>query len=65
MLEERGWNKNGGSHVGDKDDESTGGSKTQALRWSLIIGGESMDEQFQAVASNPDMQVLPPIVFMF
>ncbi|KAK4689793.1 ATP-dependent RNA helicase DDX54/DBP10, partial [Tremellales sp. Uapishka_1] len=29
--------------------------KGEALRWAVIMGGEGLDEQFGAVASNPDM----------
>jgi ATP-dependent RNA helicase DDX54/DBP10 len=33
-----------------------GGNKgTQALRWSIIMGGESLDAQFEAMSASPDM----------
>jgi len=50
----RGWNRAKGEHAGDgKDTEDS--KKTQTLRWSLIVGGEGMDEQFEAITSNPDV----------
>jgi ATP-dependent RNA helicase DDX54/DBP10 len=30
----------------------------QALSWSLVMGGESLEAQFEAMSSNPDMCVL-------
>ncbi|KIY73063.1 ATP-dependent RNA helicase DBP10 [Cylindrobasidium torrendii FP15055 ss-10] len=53
----RGFHTNEGGHAGDK--ESTG-SKTQALRWGLIVGGEGMDEQFEMITSNPDIIIATP-----
>jgi len=41
-----------GGHAGDKGGEQRNG---QNLRWGLIVGGESMDEQFEMIANNPDM----------
>lgn len=41
-----------GDHAGDKAGEQGNG---QNLRWGLIVGGESMDEQFEMIANNPDM----------
>jgi len=32
----------------------------QALRWSLVMGGESLEAQFEAMSSNPDMYVSAP-----
>jgi len=29
----------------------------ETLRWSLIVGGEGLDEQFDALTSNPDVYV--------
>jgi ATP-dependent RNA helicase DDX54/DBP10 len=43
--------RGGGGHAGDGDDESRGDS----LRWGLVVGGEGLDEQFDMVASNPDV----------
>lgn len=49
----RGWNSGHGDHAGDKEAEYS--QKGQNLRWSLIVGGEGLDEQFEAITSNPDM----------
>lgn len=52
----RGWHGGEGDHAGDtKDGESS--SKSQSLRWGLIVGGEGMDEQFEMISNNPDMYV--------
>lgn len=49
----RGRHASSGNHAGD----SVGGddAKGQTLRWGLLIGGEGMDEQFEIMASNPDV----------
>lgn len=52
----RGWLFKGG-HVGDKKDERTISSN---IRWGLIIGGESMDEQFEMISNNPDVIIATP-----
>jgi ATP-dependent RNA helicase DDX54/DBP10 len=49
----RGWNSGQGDHAGDKDTEDS--RNGQNLRWSLIVGGEGLDEQFEAITGNPDM----------
>lgn len=49
----RGWHAGEGDHAGDNDEEST--SKGQSLRWGLVVGGESLDEQFEMITSNPDV----------
>ena len=49
----RGWHSGHGDHAGDK--ETDGSQKSQNLRWSLIVGGEGLDEQFEMITSNPDM----------
>ncbi|KAL5524046.1 hypothetical protein ACEPAG_8219 [Sanghuangporus baumii] len=63
----RGWNASeGAAHVGDNDDETdanVGAStnvKGQALRWGIVVGGESMDEQFEMITSNPDVIIATP-----
>ncbi|KAF7321363.1 ATP-dependent RNA helicase DBP10 [Mycena kentingensis (nom. inval.)] len=54
----RGWQGGQGNHAGDTaGDES---SKGQSLRWSLIVGGEGLDEQFEAITSNPDVIIATP-----
>lgn len=52
----RGWREGDGGHAGDKDnDDAEDGKRGQALRWGLIVGGESLDEQFEMISSNPDV----------
>jgi ATP-dependent RNA helicase DDX54/DBP10 len=52
----RGWNLSHGNHAGDKETEDSQ-KKSQNLRWSLIVGGEGLDEQFETITNNPDMYV--------
>jgi ATP-dependent RNA helicase DDX54/DBP10 len=42
-------------HAGDVKAEESGPSSGDALRWGLIVGGEGMDEQFDMIATNPDV----------
>lgn len=52
----RGWREGDGGHAGDKDNEDAeDGKRGQGLRWGLIVGGESLDEQFEMISSNPDV----------
>jgi ATP-dependent RNA helicase DDX54/DBP10 len=52
----RGWRDDGGEHAGDKiGDQSESRNRSQGLRWGLVVGGESMDEQFEMISSNPDV----------
>jgi ATP-dependent RNA helicase DDX54/DBP10 len=52
----RGWHSTQGGHAGDgKEVEDS--TKGESLRWSLIVGGEGLDEQFEMITSNPDMCV--------
>jgi ATP-dependent RNA helicase DDX54/DBP10 len=56
----RGWSNLGsgtGTHAGDADEERTSAKNTSntSLRWALVVGGEGLDEQFEAISSNPDM----------
>jgi ATP-dependent RNA helicase DDX54/DBP10 len=52
----RGWRDGDGGHAGDKaGDHSEGQNRGQGLRWGLVVGGESMDEQFEMISSNPDV----------
>ncbi|KAG8897000.1 ATP-dependent RNA helicase dbp10, partial [Tulasnella sp. 403] len=57
----KGWDK-GGDHAGDMSDDGniTTPAKGQALRWGLIVGGESLDEQFNMMANNPDIIIATP-----
>ncbi|KAF7288706.1 ATP-dependent RNA helicase DBP10 [Mycena chlorophos] len=54
----RGWSTGGGNHAGDAETDAP--TKGQSLRWSLIVGGEGMDEQFEAITSNPDVIIATP-----
>jgi ATP-dependent RNA helicase DDX54/DBP10 len=60
----RGWSASeGGDHAGNSDKHDDGpnsGSKSQALRWALVVGGEGLDEQFSAISSNPDVIIATP-----
>lgn len=52
----RGWHDGEGEHAGDKSgDHSESQNRGQSLRWGLVVGGESMDEQFEMISSNPDV----------
>ena len=56
----RGWRDGQGGHAGDKSgDDPESGKRSQGLRWGLIVGGESLDDQFQMISSNPDVHVAP------
>jgi ATP-dependent RNA helicase DDX54/DBP10 len=50
----RGWNHDKGEHFGDSQDVEYA-KGTRNLRWSLIVGGEGMDEQFETITNNPDV----------
>ncbi|RXW24994.1 hypothetical protein EST38_g872 [Candolleomyces aberdarensis] len=54
----RGWHRGSGEHAGDKGDAES--SKSQALRWGLIVGGEGLDEQFEMITNNPDIIIATP-----
>ncbi|KAI3613376.1 hypothetical protein CBS9595_004209 [Malassezia furfur] len=43
----RGWRS---------DDEA----RSEAIRWALIVGGESLDQQFAIMAGNPDVVIATP-----
>lgn len=50
----RGFHGGHGDHAGD----NKGGEpdkKGSHLRWGLVVGGESLDEQFEMITSNPDV----------
>ena len=52
----RGWHAGEGDHAGDAQDTDTN-KKGQSLRWGLVVGGESLDEQFEMISNNPDVYV--------
>ncbi|MCO5611626.1 hypothetical protein L7F22_065880 [Adiantum nelumboides] len=35
-------------------------SRSEGLRWGLIVGGESLDEQFELISNNPDILIATP-----
>ncbi|EMD37388.1 hypothetical protein CERSUDRAFT_135966 [Gelatoporia subvermispora B] len=55
----RGWHAGEGDHAGD-DRTSDDAKKGQSLRWSLIVGGEGLDEQFEMITNNPDVIIATP-----
>ncbi|KAJ7251462.1 P-loop containing nucleoside triphosphate hydrolase protein [Mycena haematopus] len=54
----RGWHA-GHGHAGDGEEVEDSG-KSENLRWSLIVGGEGLDEQFEMITSNPDVIIATP-----
>ncbi|KAI0305644.1 DEAD-domain-containing protein [Multifurca ochricompacta] len=57
----RGWRDGEGGHAGDKEEHGLESRKRgQGLRWGLVVGGESMDEQFEMISSNPDIIIATP-----
>ncbi|KAG8985025.1 ATP-dependent RNA helicase dbp10 [Tulasnella sp. JGI-2019a] len=59
----RGWNSSGGQHAGEAhvDEDVVGpNGKPKGLRWGLIVGGESLNEQFEVIANNPDIIIATP-----
>ncbi|KAG2150366.1 P-loop containing nucleoside triphosphate hydrolase protein [Suillus clintonianus] len=55
----RGWTNDAAQHAGD-DAEDSLNSKGESLRWSLIVGGEGLDEQFEMISNNPDIIIATP-----
>ncbi|OBZ67153.1 ATP-dependent RNA helicase DBP10, partial [Grifola frondosa] len=55
----RGWHSGEGDHAGDGKDTDDG-KKGQSLRWGLVVGGESLDEQFEMISNNPDVIIATP-----
>ncbi|KAJ1025676.1 hypothetical protein NDA18_004015 [Ustilago nuda] len=47
----RGWKGDPGT---DQD------SRGRAIRWAMIVGGESLDEQFGIMSNNPDVVIATP-----
>ncbi|CAK9780697.1 DEAD-domain-containing protein [Cutaneotrichosporon oleaginosum] len=37
---------------------------SEALRWSIIMGGESLDAQFESISANPDIVIATPGRFL-
>lgn len=50
----RGFKNGGRGADADDDDDDRKGSE---IRWGLVVGGEGLDEQFEMIASNPDVLV--------
>lgn len=40
--------------------DPTSSSENEALRWGLLVGGDSLDEQFAMMAANPDVLIATP-----
>ncbi|KAG1869866.1 ATP-dependent RNA helicase DBP10 [Suillus tomentosus] len=55
----RGWTNDAAQHAGDDVDDSLN-KKGESLRWSLIVGGEGLDEQFEMISNNPDIIIATP-----
>ncbi|KAI0374114.1 DEAD-domain-containing protein [Pilatotrama ljubarskyi] len=55
----RGWHAGEGEHAGEHKDADDG-KKGQGLRWGLVVGGESLDEQFEMISTNPDVIIATP-----
>ena len=55
----KGFKGKGGGHAGDDVDHEEGATG-EDLRWEVIMGGESLDEQFAAIARNPDVIIATP-----
>ncbi|KAI6040291.1 P-loop containing nucleoside triphosphate hydrolase protein [Pisolithus marmoratus] len=58
----KGWRDDGGHHAGDGIDNEDVAKvdRGETLRWGLVVGGESMDEQFEMISSNPDVIIATP-----
>ncbi|TXT13460.1 hypothetical protein VHUM_00827 [Vanrija humicola] len=41
-----------------------GADKSSALRWSVIMGGESLDQQFEKISERPDIVIATPGRFL-
>lgn len=52
----RGYRGKGVRHAGEEDEEDG----KEEMRWGLVVGGESLDEQFSMIASNPDVIIATP-----
>jgi ATP-dependent RNA helicase DDX54/DBP10 len=48
-----------GGPVRELDDEGVSGphsaGQSGTLRWGVVVGGESLDDQFRMIADNPDV----------
>ncbi|EGG13117.1 uncharacterized protein MELLADRAFT_32308 [Melampsora larici-populina 98AG31] len=53
----KGFVQGGGTQTGNEEE---GGGKGEGLRWGLIVGGDSLEEQFAMFASNPDVIIATP-----
>lgn len=55
----RGFSSTSSGHAGDRSDpldaDDNKSSSGQGLKWGLVVGGEGLDEQFEMIASNPDV----------
>ncbi len=56
----RGWKGDRGATKEVTDSAAGGEAAREAIRWGLVVGGESLDEQFALIASNPDIIIATP-----
>ena len=59
----RGWRVNKSGSIGGGGEEVHAQQQTQTtdpIRWGLVVGGESLDEHFALLASNPDVLIATP-----
>ncbi|TFL04411.1 P-loop containing nucleoside triphosphate hydrolase protein [Pterulicium gracile] len=60
----RGFSSTSSGHAGDRSDpldaDDNKSSSGQGLKWGLVVGGEGLDEQFEMIASNPDVIIATP-----
>ena len=64
----KSWKADAAPHAGEgnnDDHDSLNSGSAECLRWGLIVGGESMDEQFEMISRNPDVSVDPISVSYF
>ena len=60
----RGYAPSNSGHAGDIENEESSRPSGDALRWGMIVGGEGMDEQFDMIATNPDVYVEVYLLFL-
>lgn len=49
-----------GTASASRSEETDLVSKLEALRWGLVVGGDSLEDQFATFASNPDVVIATP-----
>ncbi|KDN42411.1 DEAD-domain-containing protein [Tilletiaria anomala UBC 951] len=57
----RGWKPDSASSSAAAErDGQDAAPRGEAIRWGLVVGGESLDENFALIASNPDVLIATP-----